>query len=318
MTKPRRSAAGALLTLTLAACGGGGGGTVALPELGARLADAECAYEVRCGFFPDQATCVAATPSNLAQVTADVRTGKTIYDGAAASDCLALIANLSCQASVTSDLESQRCLDAFKGTVAAGGACFSNEECVSERCSLGACDVGTACCAGACAAAFPPIARGAACQIAQPGSACVKGTSCQIDAAGVSATCQPLVALGAPCSNFGDCVAGAECQQDGTGGGTCARFPTTGHACDLNRLPCDDANEACDAATGLCAPRVSVGGACQTTDACALFAGCDAATLKCVAKNGVGGACLTQDDCLGQLSCSNGACAIAPVAAVCS
>jgi hypothetical protein len=309
-----------LLTLVVfpAACGGGsGGGTIALSDLGPRVMTALCTFEVRCGLFPDQATCVAASPSNLGQLMADVQSGKTLYDGTAASDCLDYLAGLSCAVSSTSDLSSKRCDDAFKGTAAAGASCFTAEECASASCDIVQCTTGLACCAGTCGAVVAAIPKGGACDLVVGGTSCVDGSSCQSDATGANTTCQPLLAAGAPCVNFGDCVAGTECQQDGLGGGSCARFPATGEPCDPNGLPCSNVTDACDATTGTCVRRAAVGAACQSEDACVLYAACDPTALTCVARKGIGGACAVESDCLNGLACANGACAVQAAAAVC-
>lgn len=325
MKKLGWSSASSLLVLTFvvfpAACGGGGGGTIALADLGPRVTTAVCTFEVRCGLYADQASCAAAISADLGQTMADVQAGKTLYDGAAASDCLDYLAGLTCTVAGSTDLQSKRCDDTFKGTGAAGASCFTSDECASANCNFGAtCAAGSACCAGTCAAVVAKIAMGGPCDLVVGGSACVDGTSCQSDATGAGSTCQPLLAAGQPCVNFGDCVVGTECQQNGVGGGVCARFPETGQPCDPNGisgLTCANVTDMCDPTTGTCAHRAAVGAACHSQDACVLFAGCDPTALTCVAKKGIGGVCASDSDCLNGLACPNGTCAVRPTNPVC-
>jgi hypothetical protein len=60
-----------------------------------------------------------------------------------------------------------------------------------------------------------------------------------------------------------------------------------------------------------------VGAACQSQDACVLYAACDPTALTCVAKKNIGGACAADEDCLNGLACPNAACAVRPDGPVC-
>src|SRR5450432_3382932 len=103
----------------------GGSGSIAIQDLGSLDVDAECSRGVRCGFYPDQPTCVAANPSILGQLTADVQAGKVKYDGTAASDCLNALAAKSCTQSGANTFRfPEACRAAFQGTAAAGAPCF--------------------------------------------------------------------------------------------------------------------------------------------------------------------------------------------------
>jgi hypothetical protein len=314
MTSLRWVLAGSLVAV--ATCGGGG--SISLQDLGTQAKAAVCAYEVRCGLFPDQASCVGSVVSNLGQLMADVNAGKIAYDGVAASECLNVLSTASCSLSGSANVDQHACKDAFKGTAAGGAPCYTGAECISQQCDVVNCMTSTMCCAGTCSAFVVAIAAGGACSIAAPGSACAAGTSCRAGANGAGATCQALIAVGGACADSSDCVAGAACKQDTPGHGTCQPYPREGQACDPNNgLPCDALSDTCDATTHTCVPLTAVGGACSVSGGgCVRYASCDPNSLKCVAKGGAGGPC-TQDSCLGDLACVNAVCALPSAPPVC-
>ena len=205
----------------LAACGGGGNagsaGSIAIQDLGSRDLEAECSRAVRCGSYPDQPTCVAANPSNLAQLIADAQAGKVKYDGTAAADCLSALAAESCTLSGARLFKyPAACRKAFQGTLAPGVPCFINQECVSLSCNLPPTAGGPTCIAGTCDAVVVPSALGEGCTFATQEPPCVDGTECRATAGGTNMTCQPLVALGGACLTQDDCADGrgvtATCQ----------------------------------------------------------------------------------------------------------
>ena len=260
----------------------GGSGSIAIQDLGSRDVDAECSRGVRCGFYPDQPTCVAANPSILGQLMADVQAGKVKYDGAAASDCLNALAAQGCALSATHFFkEPQSCNQAFQGTAAAGAPCFINQECVSGSCTLPPSATGLTCIAGTCDAVFVPIAQGENCTIDGPEFQCVDGAYCQVTAGGTNRTCQPLLAVGEACSAPDACADGAECV------GTCQAFPSEGQPCGPNG-ECDAFADFCDITSHTCVRRRGVGGSCATGDECVQYAGCDPATMKCGARSNLG------------------------------
>jgi hypothetical protein len=302
--------------LGLSACGSG---SIPIGDLGDKLLDESCTRAVRCGEYPDKATCLASNSRivDLGQLEADVSAGKVTYDGSKAADCLSVIFARGC--TITEQLapvSSQACDDTFKGTVATGGTCFSEEECVSQSCDRSNCATALTCCAGTC---NPPvtasIASGGNCLPA--GSVCVTGTFCKRDPTGSNATCTPQVARGQPCTTLVDeCVVGNICNTDPvTGNGTCGKVPVEGEPCPDGL--CDASSDACDAATRTCVRRIAIGGACPSGSGCVRYANCDTATLTCVPRASKGGACTTTGDCLGSLTCTNGVCVDAPAAPVC-
>jgi hypothetical protein len=248
--------------LALAACGGGvggGGGGIAIQDLGSRDSEAECSRAVRCGFYPDQPTCVAANPSILGQLMADVQAGKIKYDGTAASDCLNAFATESCtQSGANAFRYPKACDEAFQGTAVAGAPCFISQECVSGSCTLPPSATGTTCIAGTCDAVFVPIAQGGNCTIDGPEFQCVDGTDCRVTAGGTNRTCQRLVALGGACLTEEDCADGAGCF------GTCQAYPSEGQPCDPNGVPCDAFFDACDAPSLTCVHRIGARGGLGT------------------------------------------------------
>lgn len=303
--------------LSLSACGGDGG--VPIDQLGNKLLDAVCTRESRCGTYPDKATCVAAN-SELAdpgQLKADVASGKASYDGSQAASCLAAFAAVGCTISESQTVTlPPSCDTLFKGTVASGGACYSGEECVSQRCNRAACAGVTGCCAGTCdPTPGPPVASGGDCLPAD--SVCAAGTSCKLGATGTSATCVPLLAAGQSCtSTFGQCVDGKTCNSDpATGTRTCGTPPAEGQACPDN--VCNATIDACDSATRTCVHKIGVGGACPTGAGCVNYANCDATTKVCVRQSAAGGACTASSDCLGSLVCTTNTCVAAPALPVC-
>jgi hypothetical protein len=302
--------------LWFSACGGGGSGSVTLQELGPKAVSSLCAFEVRCGLYPDQTTCAGATATNLSQITADVSAGTIQYDAAAASDCLNAFASLGCNRSDQPDKTPQSCSDAFKGTIADGAACFINQECVSQKCNVGSCAQGAMCCQGTCGATVPPIPAGGDCS--GQSSSCVGGTFCQTGAGATSATCAARVAEGQPCMSVDECLVGLACHFDAaTASGVCERFPAEGETCDPTQLGCNASTDFCDQATKKCVHDLAVGDPCPSGNGCVSYARCDTARMVCVARGAVGGPCASQSDCLGSLACTNGACALKAPAPVC-
>jgi len=61
---------------------------IALSDLPAAATDILCTYAARCGEMPDVDSCKAAGGTDMGQLLADVKAGKTKYDGKAAAACL--------------------------------------------------------------------------------------------------------------------------------------------------------------------------------------------------------------------------------------
>jgi hypothetical protein len=286
----------------------GGGGAIPVDEIAATTVDVECQVDVRCGYYPDVATCKSIVSPLAAQVADEVKAGRVIYDGAAARTCLDAIGALSCK---KSDLFQQpsACDDAYKGTAAEGESCTTGEVCLSGTCLKVACAASVACCAGTCGAVRTVVDAGGDCKGST--KSCATGLFCGDDGQG-GQVCQPRRALGAPCAAGLQCAAGLTCSRPATTGAmaTCVPYPQEGQDCSATYGLCDAPDQHCDATTMKCARDVGVGAACLPgDDSCPPYARCDAATHACVAQRGLGGACAAQRDCLLELSCVSGACA---------
>ncbi|MES1208286.1 MAG: hypothetical protein ABUS79_20310 [Pseudomonadota bacterium] len=311
-----------LVAPVVVACGGGQK-TIPLTELGAAVTDVICSRYARCGVFPSKASCVGVTTPQLEQLKVDVASGKIIYDGKAAADCLDAIGNQhglgSC--SVGEQLEAQKtppaCEDAFAGTVAAGGVCLIDEECVSLNCEKNACPIGTTtCCAGTCAAPSPPpVALGGDCSAA--GAECVDRAYCK--STGAVFVCVGKTAAGQPCTDFLECASGYICGVDPAAPSTCARVPRQGEACNLGvvGLGCDSPDNYCDPTTRKCTRKVAPGAPCATGVLCVEYASCDGGAATCVARAVAGEPCANAAACLPGLQCVAGTCAPTPVRAAC-
>lgn len=298
-------------SLLLAACGGRA--RVPLEKFHDRLVESACQASVRCGEYPDDATCIEASDAQLAQIMADVASGKTQYDGAAAVDCLSAVAAAGCNLSDGAGAPLTVCMQTLKGTVPVAGSCFADTECASQNCNIAVC-AGVACCAGVCE---PLIEAGGDCS--GPGARCVSTAVCKRAAGAASSTCQPRVVLGQSCASTSDCMAGLSCNTGtSAGSGTCVRFPGTGEACDPETLPCDSNLDVCDAGTLTCTPRVAVGEPCGASGGCVAYASCAPDTLTCVALGAVGAPCAGEDSCLAVLTCTNGTCAQPPANPACT
>lgn len=291
--------------LVLAACGGGtaGGGPVPLEQIGARTVRAVCTAQVRCGLFPDEASCTEARVVDLAQVQADVSAGKTRYDPAMEGACLDAIAATSCNASDAIGTPLP-CTKALEGTLTDGAACLLGSECVSQNCNVGPACADVACCAGTCGAV---VTENGDCS---GGNTCAAGTFCSID------VCRQRGGPGAYCALGGDgCASGLTCIASSPVAGTCGDFAGEGQEC--SHRPCDALDDVCDS-TSTCTRRLPIGADCTNeVSSCARYATCGP-TGTCVAKSGPGAPCSENKDCLGSLTCGmDGACALPPAGFAC-
>ena len=286
--------------------GGAAGDSIPIEQLDQRGAASICAYAVRCGLFPDAASC-AGTLFRRLQVLADVTAGKVLYDGNAAARCVDWYAARGCAVSEPEPPPSQSCDAVFTGTLPDGRACVADDQCRSDHCDASACSGADACCPGVCASALPV---GGDC--AKPGQICAVGAFCKFDLTGAVGTCTLRVAAGQPCTRSDLCVPGQFCDiAPLTGSGTCDRPPARGEACPAGS--CGSLSDVCDPFTARCVARTAIGGACFTDRTCVPFAHCDTtSTMTCVARSAAGGACTADSDCLTGLPCQGGTCT-APV-----
>jgi hypothetical protein len=278
------------------ACGHDGGGISATDYAGQEAA-AFCDYEVRCGLFANQTSCISygaiyVDPS----FSMLVDSGKVTFDGNAAQACLDALSTVPCdQTQMAARVTPSACNDIVTGTVAMSGTCEQNAECQSDACVLP--DCGSACCTGSCGAAQAPAGSGEPCVT----RACDVGLACSE----TSQTCVPLGGSGAGCMLTEDCSYGLGCV-----GGECATLPAIGDPCPDGE--CADLGAVCNA-QATCVMVGLPGAPCATAEDCSPFAACNGTT--CVALPTVGQPCATACSdgsyCTGNDGSGSGTC-IAP------
>jgi hypothetical protein len=310
----RRWLTAVLLAACAGGCGpGGGGAPIPLADLPAQITDAVCNWRVGCSQSPDKATClrnVQIEPGFFPTVEADVASGKVVYDGSKARACVDLLNRLAaCTQSATATVTDEvpdACDAVFKGTVAAGGACFFKEECAGgASCVRTDPSCAQACCAGTCnAPTTAPAMAGESCT----GRPCATGLYCDTSAA--APTCaRQLTTAGAQCGVSGACASPLFCDLDAASGtGTCKHAVATGAHCNptVGSASCDDLHDRCDATTSTCVTPAAVGAACDATmvRACVAYATCTAGT--CVAQPEAGDSCdSTGPPCYSGLICDS-------------
>jgi hypothetical protein len=189
-------------------------------------------------------------------------------DSAKAASCVAAFQSAT---AACTDLEvtfsSSACQGAITGTVATGGACFTDVDCAA-----GTCDTSVAC-PGVCIAF---LTAGQPCSTSK--AICGPGLACD----GATGTCKQLSATGGPCP----CLPGNYCD---SGTVTCVARKTSGPCTSL-----DQCAFGTICAQGQCTPFVGVGATCvpsAAATACGLGSYCDPGTTKCVAWPVIGQSC---------------------------
>ncbi len=308
---------------TAASGGGGSGGATLAPDAGPgpgsggsadfenRYINAFCQFFARCGVSPSVAACKAdyfdSGAVNLTVLVQDIDSGKIIYDVSQALACFDAIAATACteEATVEGGQTNALCTTVIRGTVAVGGNCVTDAECVGGVCHQPSC--GSSCCLGTCG---QPLAAGEACTSSTD---CVPGDYCGTDYVTSSqSTCQPQGAQGQPCTYNSECQSGLTC--DSAGSGTCAPYVKDGQPCNPDGADCENVNGFCDTTSGTCRPRLAVGAACSVPDGgisrissgCVVYADCREGT--CVALPGPGEACTVLDGGYAELACFVGTC----------
>jgi hypothetical protein len=309
-----------LALVALAGCGG-----IPFDELRDANLDALCDFAVRCGQFPDAAACRAYYEQRLIispSLEAAIDAGKIEYDEDAAEDCLAAIADASCDPSARSArIPAEACSDVYSGTGGMGAACAFDEECASDNCMVPPCQM--ACCLGTCGARIPTVAVGQSCANAgcgheafcdivddlckalkPTGATCMVGDECDFGLACVTmpttmvATCKALPALGEPCPD-GECASiAAHCR-----GGTCVPIGLPGDPCTTAA----DCANAYDCRNGACAEYPTRGMPCMLQ--CSDDSWCNAGTCDAPKPNGA--ACTRQAEC--ENACIDMVCGDLPV-----
>lgn len=278
----RRSAfllpACALATIAAAGCGGGdGGGGPTLDEFGSRNASTICEALIGCygadivELFvgPDcQRTFLSLwDQAQRPRLEEAIARGSVTYDASRADACLAAVAAAGCGAIDRPSLPD--CEAALAGTIAPGGACSIDEECMGDSyCRT------DAACPGTCQA-----------RVAS-GSACTSDAACQAGLRCAGGTCQAPARAGAACEGptMIQCAGGLLCLGASAGG---AGMPARAGACRA-------IDAVRSAALGdLCDPQSSEGPLCMAGLSCALtgVSGGTMPVFECESEASSGGPC---------------------------
>lgn len=249
-----------LVILFLVGCGG-----VDIGDFQDESLDARCEYLTRCGLFPSAAACKAhftATSAQSSSIVAAVDAGKVKYDDGLAGDCIDALRDASCSRDAMLD---PSCENIFTGTVADGGMCAFDAECVSGSCAVTDCN--QACCPGTCTPARPTPKIGEMCNFF-----CADGAYCADDN-----TCHAVLAAGAACTDPFACANGLYCAgRSQTMAGTCTKLPATGEACTEQ---CLNIGDYCD---GTCKKVGLPGASCTVDEGCSYYYECNTDTMQCV------------------------------------
>jgi hypothetical protein len=269
------------LVTVAAACGGGG---VKIDDLDDELVDALCERQVRCGAYASLDECRAAANASIEELKRAIEAGRVDYDEGKAGDCLEALGSASCDTTSESARdEPDACREAIRGTVADGGECFADQDCISADCTVPeTCTM--ACCAGTCAMTRAEVAIGGTCNGTT--GPCAEGSFCD----SASTTCVALRAMGGACSGDSQCGYGLYCSE----AGTCADAPNRGGACPDGY--CADLGDRCDPTSMTCVPLGRTGDACSEGFAglfdCQQPLTCNQTTLQCGPAPATGEPCV--------------------------
>jgi len=315
----------------LAACDDddSGGGALTAASLPGAYINAVCNTYVRCGLVSDVATCrgldldVEIDPELLAAV----ENGTVLFDESEARQCLASLGGATCTENAL-EADSGHCDLVFSGTVAGGGACAINAQCISQQCSLTNCPA-DGCCTGMCVGDTPPTPTliGDSCATAgcdegfcdentslctarQPsGASCLSDNECLSDFC--TGTCTTLPGLGEPCTANSQ---GADCDSLGLycgASGTCEAFALEGESCGQTAV-CSPVYQCL---AGSCELRPTLGDSCSpnTSLDCIDSSWCDPATLRCTAPKADGANCQNSSECAGDCDFDTLMCVTDPI-----
>jgi hypothetical protein len=285
----------ALAFALLSACSNDGttGEPVGFDEFTDAFEDAICQWYLRCGVVEDVATCdLLGIERKLdASLVAAVQDGSVIYQPDDAGTCLAEFAGRSCE---RRDLfyTFDSCELAFEGTVAEGGACAIDEQCISHDCDRQLCS--EACCPGTCVGNT---------LVLRPhlGESCIERRDCIDSQCDDNRICAPLLALGEPCNEGFDCVSGKcdgepkQCVTVGGHGEPCVASAPTDYECS-------ELNDYCDPTSNVCVSFGRTGDACDEQHPCSTLYKCGSAGT-CMLGNLVGDSCDGEHECVDASYC---------------
>lgn len=218
---------------------------------------------------------IAAVQDNLAK-----------FDAGQASLCLTAFDSASCDVRP----DDTACRNAFRGTLAVGDGCTTDEACKSRYCKK----VNPGCETGICSA------QGVA------GAACLRSAACQVGLQCAGHTCIPASSLqpaGQPCSTTNQCSTGLSCV-GAAGSGVCSKPAQPGESC----LAQSCAEGLYCAADHKCAKQGGVDGICTVFDvptwvqgSCVTGSVCIAspAGAACKQVGHVGDLCAADSQCQG-------------------
>ncbi|HEY1813701.1 MAG TPA: hypothetical protein VGG74_15225 [Kofleriaceae bacterium] len=277
--------------------------SIPVDQLETQLDDAYCSYYVKCGAFPDVATCemseAVSDDDETAAIMQAVQAGKIDYNGQLAQQCINAIANASCDRTQERG-EPAICAQIITGTAGSGSACESDTECKSLACDIPDCG-SAACCEGMCVGDAPPPLGGVGSACDDDSSECQNGLYCATSETMESFTCATPGGSGSTCSGGDEsCQIGLACDETTE---LCSTLPGTGEACPHQQ--CALAGDFCGS-DGTCHKDGLPGDACSDSSECSPFYTCDTTMMKCVQGPGVGSSCATAECFDGNTYCDTG------------
>jgi hypothetical protein len=249
------------------------------------LAEAQFAFEVRCGAL----TAAGAAELQAIEVkrcATDVSPGLTAgrvrFDATAAHACVNSLGTVAC--TTPSELYAA-CATVFTGTVALNGDCFDSSECAPAL----FCDLSTTC-PGHCKTR---IAAG------QPATG-----DCAPGAYPYAGACARFIPRGEPCTAVAPSTDPRQCEP----GSRCsdqhrcvsAELQTLNQPCGTGTLDCA---EGLQCVNDVCVPLADVGATCSTTVSCRGDLICTTANV-CAARGDVGASCASGTECRPSLFCA--------------
>lgn len=247
--------------------------------------DAFCTWGIRCGEFPDGATCHASNGhrfvtegfnSASAAVTA-VSKGTAQFDGAAATACLAALSQLDCSPSFYSNLPSlpAPCASAFSGHLPDGATCIDDVECATGSVCL---VQSTVTCEGTCKPGSAVLGGSCETNADCPGDQYCEGVGWWGPGFWLGGSCNPVTPPGAdgePCGMPVQCAPGFSCSggpapalcgpaSAAAKGDSCGGFNGLGPACAPG-LVCAQPDEV---TPGTCMPEAKLGEPCTSLFQC--------------------------------------------------